>query len=262
MKSEKRLIHFVVVMTLLGIVLFPPHPLMADSLTMIHVDGGLFQMGDTFGSGFVNETPVHEVSVSNFYLSKFEVTQKEWIDVMGNNPSHFKGDNLPVENVSWFEAIFYCNAKSTKEGLKKVYSEDGIDWTANGYRLPTEAEWEYAAKGGKDSHGYQYSGSNDADQVAWSSENSGETTHPVGTKAPNELGFYDMSGNVFEWCWDRAAIYTSQSQKDPVGPVSGTKWILRGGSWDYPPKSARSTARHTNPYYGASTIGFRVCRRE
>jgi formylglycine-generating enzyme required for sulfatase activity len=183
------------------------------------------------------EKPVHTVTVSSFYMSKYEVTQKEWRDIMGNSPSYFKGDTLPVEQVSWYEAVEYCNRRSVKEGLTPAYggsASTGIscNFKANGYRLPTEAEWEYAAKeGNKDGMSYEYSGSNSIGSVAWYGDNSGSTTHPVGTKAPNSLGIYDMTGNVWEWCWDWYGSYSGGSQTDPVGASSGTNRVWRGGSW-------------------------------
>jgi formylglycine-generating enzyme len=176
---------------------------------MVFVEGGTFQMGSNVGD--LDEKPVHQVTVSDFYIGKYEVTQKEWVEIMGSNPSHFKGDNLPVEKVSWFDAIEYCNKRSVQEGLNPVYSINGntspsdwtngkivANWDADGYRLPTEAEWEYSARGGNKSRGFTYSGSNTIGEVAWYRDNSGRKTNSVGQKKPNELGIYDMTGNVWE----------------------------------------------------------------
>ena len=222
-------------------------------------------MGNASG-GDDDERPVHTVTVKSFNLSKYPVTQKEWYEVMGTNPSRFKGDNLPVEQVSWFEAVEYCNRRSAKEGLTPAYSGSGesitCDWSANGYRLPTEAEWEYAAKGGgRDPMVYEYSGSNSVDSVAWYTSNSGGTTQSVGTKAPNSLGLYDMSGNVWEWCWDRYGSYSSGSQTDPRGASSGSNRVWRGGSWGNSAESARSAYRYFSyPYNRSYFYGFRVLR--
>jgi len=215
---------------------------------LVYVESGTFQMGSTTGNS--DEKPVHSVTLSDFYIGKTEVTQAQWKAVMGNNPSDFKGDNLPVESVNWFDAVECCNKLSEMEGLEKCYTIDydkmdpnnkdnygndnykflvSCNFNANGYRLPTEAEWEYAAKGGNKSRGYTYSGSNTIDDIAWYDGNSGRKTHSVATKQPNELGIYDMSGNVWEWCWDCHGVYPSSSQTDPKGPSSGTYRVLRGG---------------------------------
>lgn len=237
------------------------------------VEGGSFLMGSDEGDK--DEKPVHKVTVSSFYLSKFPVTQKEWLKVMGNNPSHWKGDILPVVQVSWDEAVDYCIKRSILEGLKPCYSivktkgflgvkqTLNCDWTANGYRLPTEAEWEYAAWGGMQSQGYKYSGSEDLDKVAWYCDNSGSRTHEVGTKLPNELGIYDMSGNVWEWCWDwvDGGYYATSPEENPRGPEKGMFRLLRGGSWAFSDYDCRVGSRNGSlPDRRNYDVGFRVLR--
>ena len=229
----------------------------------IRIGGGTFMMG---GNNSDSEKPVHSVTVKSFSMSKYQVTQKEWMDIMGSNPSHFKGDNLPVEQVSWHDAIEYCNKRSLKENLKPAYRGSGnnitCDWNANGYRLPTEAEWEYAAKGGNKDHlTVEYSGSNNADAVAWYDKNSGGRTHSVGEKSPNNLGLYDMSGNVWEWCWDWYGSYSSNAQTDPVGASSGSGRGLRGGSWNNSAVNVRSAYRNAYTPSGRNgNIGVRLVR--
>ena len=236
----------------------------AQAATWTYVQGGSFMMGS---NDYSDEKPIHEVSVSSFYISKYEITQKEWQEVMGSNPSYFKGDKLPVENISWYDAIEYCNKRSIKEGLKPCYSGSGAniscDWTANGYRLPTEAEWEYAARGGKKSKGYKYSGSDDIKKVAWYKSNSGSKTHPVGENQANELGIYDMSGNVWEWCWDwySSDYYSKSPSSNPRGPSSGEKRVLRGGSWSSYDCYCRVANRFDDdPDYRYYDFGLRILR--
>ncbi len=160
---------------------------------------------------------MHWVTVDSFYIGRYEVTQAQWKSIMASNPSKFKGDKLPVENVSWNEV---------QEFISKLNAQTGKQ-----YRLPTEAEWEFAARGGNKSESYNYSGSNLAAKVSWNTYNSGEKSHMVGTKSSNELGIYDMSGNVYEWCNDWYGNYSNESQLNPQGPVSGQFRVARGGSW-------------------------------
>ena len=229
---------------------------------MVFVKGGTFQMGSA--SGEDDEKPVHSVTVSDFYIGKYEVTQDLYESVMGNNPSYFKesGKDAPVEKVSWYDAVEYCNKRSDKEGLKRCYSGSGeninCDFDANGYRLPTEAEWEFAARGGNKSKGYTYSGSNDINEVAWYRDNSGSKTHSAGGKQANELGIYDMSGNVWEWCWDWYVDYSSGSQNNPRGSSSGSYRVYRGGSWSYGASYCRIAYRSCyDPGFSSSNLGFR-----
>lgn len=233
------------------------------SENMIFVQGGTFQMGSNDGDN--DEKPIHSVTVSDFYIGKYEVTQKEWQEVTGNNPSYFKGDNLPVEQVSWYDAVEFCNKKSEKEGLQKCYSGSGknikCDFSKNGYRLPTEAEWEYAAHGGNKSRNYKYSGSNTIGDVAWYTDNSNSKTHNVGTKQANELGIYDMTGNVWEWCWDWKGSYSSNLQANPKGASSGSVRVDRGGGWDRNARYCRVANRGGSfPDYSDGNMGFRLLR--
>ena len=206
------------------------------SIDMVRVEAGTFTMGATPEMKNPNddEKPTHRVTLTNdYYMGKYEVTQALWKAVMGNNPSKFKGDNLPVENVSWYD----CQEFISK--LNRI--------TGKTFRLPTEAEWEYAARGGNKSRGYQYSGSNNLSDVAWYKDNGGSKTHAVGTKQPNELGIYDMSGNVYEWCQDRYGAYSSSSQVNPIGAdIEPSNRVIRGGSWDYYARICRSSDRGIN----------------
>ncbi|MBQ2423825.1 MAG: formylglycine-generating enzyme family protein [Alistipes sp.] len=201
---------------------------------MVFVNGGTFTMGATSEQGSDAESiekPTHSVTLSGYYIGKYEVTQAQWSAVMGGNPSNFKGDNLPVENVSWDDIQEFIQKLNEKSGKR--------------FRLPTEAEWEYAARGGNQSKGYKYSGSNTVGDVAWYEKNSSDTTHSVGQIKPNELGIYDMSGNVWEWCQDWYGVYSSSSQTNPTGPSSGSYRVLRGGSW--------------GSYVGYCRVSYRNC---
>ncbi|MCL2479314.1 MAG: formylglycine-generating enzyme family protein [Treponema sp.] len=232
--------------------------------SMILIDAGTFTMGSPSGEGgrSANEGPQHQVTVSSFYMDKYPVTQAEYKDITGKTPSMFKGDNLPVEQVSWFDAVDYCNKLSVKEGLTPVYKVTGsiVEWIsgANGYRLPTEAEWEYACRAGTKT---PYSGGTSVAALGWYSGNSGNTTHPVGLKQPNAWGIYDMHGNVLEWCWDWLGNYTADAQTDPRGPVSGTSRVYRGGCWRFEAYQTRSAFRFGNyPNLRTFLAGFRVVR--
>ena len=206
---------------------------------MVYVAGGTFQMGSNSES---DEKPIHTVTISGFFMNKTEVTQAEYRKVMGKTPSHFRGcDDCPVENVSWHDANAYA---------KKV-----------GKRLPTEAEWEYAARGGNKSKGYIYSGSNDLNTVGWYKKNSGSKTHPVAQKQPNELGLYDMSGNVWEWCsdWYNDSYYRSSPKNDPQGSNLGSSRVLRGGIWPSSYAIGRVADRGRSlPNYRSNSFGFRL----
>ena len=208
---------------------------------MVWVQGGTFLMGSTpeqEGEGDADEFPVHPVTLSDYYMGKFEVTQALWETVMGsdNNPSYFRGDELPLEQMSWDDMVGTSGSGFTVNGIE--YHPDGYIhklYVLSGkkYRLPTEAEWEYAARGGNKSEGYKFCGGNILDNVAWYYVNSGGTTHPVGTMMPNELGLYDMNGNVDEYCtdWWSRDYYSVSPLYNPTGPETPTSRVLRGGSW-------------------------------
>ena len=211
---------------------------------MIFVEGGTFQMGSD--SGEPDERPVHAVTLSSFNIGKYEVTQAQWKTLMGSTRSYFKDcDDCPVEYVSWDDVQGF---------IRKLNVQTGKN-----YRLPTEAEWEYAAKGGKYSKGYTYSGSNDLNAVAWYADNSGSKTHIVGGKQANELGIYDMTGNVWEWCYDLYGNYNNLSQTDPYGSSTGWWRVHRGGAWIFGPNDCRSESRHSiNANFGDEVRGFRL----
>jgi formylglycine-generating enzyme required for sulfatase activity len=267
-----------------------------DSIEMVWIPAGTFTIGSfiaEIAGGCVAPQPEHEVIITKgFYMGKYEITQAQYEAVMGTNPSYFQGSNLPggvktdklpVERVNWYDAIEFCNALSGLEGLSPYYTvdktisdpnnknsdiEDKFKWlvtrnaSADGYRLPTEAQWEYAAKGGNGTPGnFTFSGSNDPNAVAWHSENSGAKTHEVGTKPANGLGIYDMSGNVYEWCWDWYDSYQSGEQNEPGGAGTGNARVIRGGSSGLQLAYTRSTHRgYVIPEARYDAYGFRLSR--
>ena len=225
------------------------------SFTMIAVKGGTFNMGaqstdpsgtNYDGDAFPSEEPVHSVTLSDYYIGETEVTQELWEAVMGSNPSNSSGNQKPVEKVSWNDC---------KEFIEKLNQ-----LTGKNFRLPTEAEWEYAARGGNKSKGYKYSGSNTIGNVAWYKDNSSHTTHDVKTKSPNELGIYDMSGNVWEWCEDWYGNYSSGSQTNPAGPSTGSRRVNRGGGWYGNAGYCRVSDRFEGiPGGNNFSLGLRLC---
>ncbi len=255
-------------------------------MKFIYVAPGSFQMGSS-GRGR-DEKYAHRVTITKAYwIGKYEVTQKEYQHVMGTNPSNFKGDNRPVEMVSWYDAVKFCLKLTERERAAGRLSADCE------YRLPTEAEWEFAARGGNKSRDYKYSGSDSLDSVAWYFNNSGNSklgdadwifhrskdknswtqhfyeliknnncrTHEVGTKSPNELGIHDMSGNVYEWCSDWYENNSNSSAINPIGPSSGTHRVFRGGSWYYRALGCRVAERYYNlPGNSYRHMGFRILK--
>ena len=239
-----------------------------SELAMIFVPGGTFKMGcmpEHANDCDDHARPTQQVTLSDFYIGKYEVTQKQWREVMGFNvrqqrdkvareaPVYGLGDNHPMYYVSWVDV---------QEFIEKLNGKTGKN-----YRLPTEAEWEYAARGGSQGHRYRYSGSDDMDEVAWYDGNSGEggvtttslVSHPVGTKKGNELGVHDMSGNVWEWVADLYGDFSGNPQTNPAGPESGWLYVLRGGSWFYHARPMLVTFRgNADPMYRAGHIGFRL----
>lgn len=238
----------------------------------VYVAPGSFEMGSNEADSFDSEKPVHQVTISRgFWLGKYETTQNEYLLVMGSNPSYFSDDGRrPVEQVSWNDAVEFCRKLTEREQTAGRLPE-GYE-----YRLPTEAEWEFAARGGAKSSGYKYSGGDNLDAVGWYYENSGSSrqsdsawnsenlksnncqTHPVGSKAANELGIYDMSGNVWEWCYDYYGKYGSEARTDPVGSLAGPARVFRGGSWGSRALRCRAVNRFRTTSAATREGGFRV----
>ncbi len=214
------------------------------NMQMVFVTGGSFKMGSNDGAG--DEKPVHQVKLNDFCIGKYEVTQRQWKFVMDNDSSFFKDcEDCPVEQVSWYDIQQFIRKLNRKSGRN--------------YHLPTEAEWEYAARGGSKSRGYAFSGSDTLGNVAWYNANSGSKTHLVGQKHPDELGVYDMSGNVLEWCSDWYGHYSQASQVNPKGPREGDSKVYRGGGWGYIPRSCRPSARdRSSPSSHSFNLGFRL----
>ena len=247
----------------------PPRELKSEftGMVLVRIEPGTFLMGspDTDKEANDNEKPRHWVRITRpFYLGECEVTQDQYRKVTGKNPSAFEGDrNRPVEQVSWADAVAFCNALSAKEGLTPFYREEVTIAGGGGYRLPTEAEWEYACRAGSST---RYSFGDDAaglGEYAWFGGNSGDATHPVGQKRPNGFGLYDMHGNVWEWCWDgyEAGYYRNSPADDPRGPSRAPAWGFRGGGWNGDPRVVRSAIRiWFAPGYKLSVLGFRVAR--
>ncbi|MGD9706036.1 MAG: formylglycine-generating enzyme family protein [Candidatus Delongbacteria bacterium] len=256
---------------------------------MVTVAGGTFTTSDPS-----KQTPV-SITVSSFSIGKYEVTQKEWEDVIGSNPAEYDptnsvgvADDNPVFHVRWFDILVFCNKKSVLDGLTPCYTINAstdpdnwgaipeyssdptfnawntveCDWNANGYRLPTEAEWEFAARGGSDwSDGYTYSGSNTIGDVAWYDGNSGSELHSIGTKSANQLGIYDMTGNLYEYCWDWYGSYVDNSI-DPTGAPTGDMRIVRGGSWMSTPENCIVNGRYREyPNTRYDYNGFRLVKK-
>jgi formylglycine-generating enzyme required for sulfatase activity len=240
---------------------------------MILVQGGGFHMGDSDHSLLKSSRPVHSVTVSSFYISPYQVSIGEWFTVCegGSKRVHprYRTEkqpaNLPITMVSWRDAVEFCNLLSIRDSLSPCYETKGkkvvCDFLSSGYRLPTEAEWEYAARGGLYSSGLTYAGSSDIDTVGWYKRNSTGCTHKRGRKKPNELGIFDMSGNVWEWCWDWYGAYDPGNRKDPRGPEEGTQRVYRGGSWvDFEYACGVAARGGRTPNRGYDDIGFRVAR--
>lgn len=255
---------------------------------LVYIPGGTFTMGGTSDPSDNDQLPTHSVTLNNFYLGKYEVTQAEWEATMGSNPAegYGTGPQYPVFYMPWYSCIKYCNLRSLAEGLTPCYSIRGFtnpanwgdvpttddadwnavicDWSANGYRLPTEAEWEYAARGATNIPDYRYSGSDDLDAVGWWYNNNSPTgAKPVGGLVTNGLGIFDMSGNIWERCWDwySSTYYGSSPADNPRGPGSGSLRVMRGGKWDSYAYWCRTNYRaYHYPYFSRLQVGLRLCR--
>jgi formylglycine-generating enzyme required for sulfatase activity len=246
----------------------PPQITTPGGIEMVLVPAGEFMMGNP---GDVDSRPVHKVALSPFYMDKHEITQAVYEKLMGLNPSRHKGADHPVERVRWSDAIKFCNARSQSEGLRPCYDVKSrtCDFAAEGYRLPTEAEWEYACRAGSQGDYYFDGGADALAAHAWFKGNAGRTHRPVGRKPPNPFGLYDMAGNVREWCNDRYAVdyYAKSPAADPHGPAAGEKAVLRGGAFSATAESCTSWARYcddpgfTDACVASDDYGFRCVRR-
>ncbi|HPO07686.1 MAG TPA: formylglycine-generating enzyme family protein [bacterium] len=238
-------------------------------IAMIQIPAGEFYMGDPEMRD--DEGPTRRITIHEFYMDKFEVSQRSYEELMGNNPSKWKEPDRPVERLSWAAAAQYCNVRSLREGFRPCYTLDppSCDFTANGYRLPTEAEWEYACRAGCAEEFSFGADPQNLSAFAWFKDNANVTTHPVGQKAPNPWGLFDMHGNVWEWCNDYYVqrYLPMDSPIDPEGPTEGENRILRGGGWNSPAEDCRSASRHAESpaladvCFGYEAYGFRCVRR-
>jgi formylglycine-generating enzyme required for sulfatase activity len=244
-----------------------PGEIKAESgVEMVLLPGGRFTMGDKSQV----DAPPHQVTVSPFYIDKYLVTQEQYERVMADNPSRWKGPKNPVEQVRWSDAVRYCNKRSVSENLKPCYDLNTwqCDSTADGYRLPTEAEWEYACRAGTETAYFFGSDASKLTDYAWMDENSGGRPHPVGQKPPNPWGLYDMHGNVWQWCNDfyKVDYYQESPEENPRGPKDGETKVVRGGAWKFSAESCRSGYRYNeDPGYsdvcfGYDIYGFRCVR--
>ncbi len=236
-----------------------------ELIAMVFVKGDTAVVGSMSPDADPDEFPLRQLNLKSFYISKFEITQRQWRMVFETNPARFKDDDRPVENVSFYDAVEFCNQKSILDGLQPCYeirdNEIFCNFDANGYRLPTEAEWEFAAKSGRRYVDEPYSGSNDPDRIGWHNLNSNAATNPVGSLDPNQLGIHDLSGNVYEWVWNWYARYSVSTRDFYSGPETGTDKVIRGGSWHHDKTDMRITARSfVKAYTKSNYIGFRVVR--
>jgi formylglycine-generating enzyme required for sulfatase activity len=233
----------------------------ATGSRMVLIPGGSFNMGDAKGKE--EEKTVHKVTVDSFYMDVCEVTQESFETIIGTNPSKFRDKKGPVERIRWTDAVKYCNARSLKDGLKPCYNPETweCDFTTDGYRLPTEAEWEYACRAGSADEHFFKGGESQLDLYTWYRNNSAEKVHAVGTKKPNAFGLFDMYGNVSEWCNDfyHKDYYSGGSEVNPPGPKTGDKRVLRGGNWSSRPKDCKSFRRFSdNPVTADICAGYDI----
>ncbi len=237
-------------------------------IEMVLIPAGWFEMGSEKGEA--DESPVHKIWVDSFLMDRYEVTQEHYAKLAGSNPSHFRDNSKPVDTITWADAALYCNLRSRAEELQSCYDEETAecDFTANGYRLPTEAEWEYACRSRTDTEFFFGSDMRKLGSYAWYAENSNDRTHPAGQKKPNAFGLYDMYGNVAEWCNDvySGDYYKLSPSGNPRGPEEGDKQVLRGGAWDSSIDHCRSAWRKGEEFgfvdacIAQNTIGFRCVR--